>query len=50
MKADFGFPENLGAPAVLVTGSFEQPVASWCDSWYDSWCDETACWSRTAPR
>ncbi|MEV7864696.1 DUF6119 family protein [Streptomyces sp. NPDC088124] len=23
--------ENLGVPAVLVTGSFEQPVASWCD-------------------
>ncbi|AZM54564.1 hypothetical protein DMA15_20005 [Streptomyces sp. WAC 01529] len=29
--ADFDFPENLGVPAVLVTGSFEQPVASWCD-------------------
>ncbi|MFD5753328.1 TIGR04141 family sporadically distributed protein [Streptomyces sp. NPDC127033] len=23
--------ENLGVPAVLVTGSFEQPVASWCE-------------------
>ena len=31
VQADFDFPENLGAPAVLVTGSFEQPVASWCD-------------------
>ncbi|GGW62049.1 hypothetical protein GCM10010503_44080 [Streptomyces lucensis JCM 4490] len=31
VRADIGFPENLGAPAVLVTGSFEQPVASWCD-------------------
>lgn len=31
VHADFDFPENLDAPAVLVTGSFEQPVASWCD-------------------
>ncbi|MEU1782417.1 TIGR04141 family sporadically distributed protein [Streptomyces abikoensis] len=31
VRADISFPENLGAPAVLVTGSFEQPVASWCD-------------------
>ncbi|MEV2193122.1 TIGR04141 family sporadically distributed protein [Streptomyces phaeochromogenes] len=31
VQADFGFPENLDVPAVLVTGSFEQPVASWCD-------------------
>jgi len=31
VHADFDFPENLGVPAVLVTGSFEQPVASWCD-------------------
>ncbi|MFE2043767.1 TIGR04141 family sporadically distributed protein [Streptomyces sp. NPDC059477] len=23
--------ERLGVPALLVTGSFEQPVASWCD-------------------
>lgn len=29
--ADFDVPENLGVPAILVTGSFEQPVASWCD-------------------
>ncbi|MDQ0776217.1 uncharacterized protein (TIGR04141 family) [Streptomyces aurantiacus] len=31
VHADFDFPETLGAPAVLVTGSFEQPVATWCD-------------------
>jgi uncharacterized protein (TIGR04141 family) len=31
VHADIGFPENLGVPAVLVTGSFEHPVASWCD-------------------
>ncbi|WP_405471428.1 TIGR04141 family sporadically distributed protein [Streptomyces canus] len=31
VHADFDVPENLGVPAVLVTGSFEQPVASWCD-------------------
>ncbi|WP_432253199.1 TIGR04141 family sporadically distributed protein [Streptomyces sp. HNM1019] len=31
VHADFDIPENLGVPAVLVTGSFEQPVASWCD-------------------
>ncbi|MFG3211082.1 TIGR04141 family sporadically distributed protein [Streptomyces tendae] len=31
VHADFDFPENLGVPTVLVTGSFEQPVASWCD-------------------
>ncbi|MDX3830988.1 TIGR04141 family sporadically distributed protein [Streptomyces europaeiscabiei] len=31
VHADFDFPENLGGPAVLVTGSFEQSVASWCD-------------------
>ncbi|MGK5496546.1 TIGR04141 family sporadically distributed protein [Streptomyces sp. URMC 125] len=31
VRADFHFPENLDVPAVLVTGSFEQRVASWCD-------------------
>ncbi|MER8068552.1 TIGR04141 family sporadically distributed protein [Streptomyces sp. NPDC094034] len=31
VHAEFDVPENLGVPAVLVTGSFEQPVASWCD-------------------
>jgi uncharacterized protein (TIGR04141 family) len=31
VHADFDFPENLGVPALLVTGSFEHPVASWCD-------------------
>jgi uncharacterized protein (TIGR04141 family) len=31
IRADFGLPENLGVPAILVTGSFEQPVAAWCD-------------------
>lgn len=31
VRADFDVPDNLGVPAVLVTGSFEQPVASWCD-------------------
>ncbi|GAA1926915.1 hypothetical protein GCM10009716_38710 [Streptomyces sodiiphilus] len=31
VRADFHLPENLGVPAILVTGSFEQPVASWCD-------------------
>ncbi|WP_217209981.1 TIGR04141 family sporadically distributed protein [Streptomyces sp. AC550_RSS872] len=31
VHADFDIPENIGVPAVLVTGSFEQPVASWCD-------------------
>ncbi|MFE7856714.1 TIGR04141 family sporadically distributed protein [Streptomyces sp. NPDC057403] len=31
VHADFDVPENLGVPAVLVTGSFQQPVASWCD-------------------
>jgi uncharacterized protein (TIGR04141 family) len=31
VHADFEVPEALGVPAVLVTGSFEQPVASWCD-------------------
>ncbi|MDT0479914.1 TIGR04141 family sporadically distributed protein [Streptomyces doebereineriae] len=31
VHADVDVPENLGVPAVLVTGSFEQPVASWCD-------------------
>ncbi|MBP8532152.1 TIGR04141 family sporadically distributed protein [Streptomyces sp. MK37H] len=31
VHADFDIPENLGVPAVLITGSFEQPVASWCD-------------------
>ncbi len=31
VDADFDVPEHLGVPAVLVTGSFEQPVASWCD-------------------
>ncbi|MPY50432.1 TIGR04141 family sporadically distributed protein [Streptomyces acidicola] len=31
VRANFEVPENLGVPAVLVTGSFEQPVASWCD-------------------
>ncbi|MFG2963188.1 TIGR04141 family sporadically distributed protein [Streptomyces sp. NPDC048288] len=31
VHADFDVLENLGVPAVLVTGSFEQPVASWCD-------------------
>ncbi len=31
VHADFDVPENLGVPAVLVTGSFEQPAASWCD-------------------
>lgn len=31
VHADFDVPENLGVPAVLVTGSFEQPVAGWCD-------------------
>ncbi|MEV8312760.1 TIGR04141 family sporadically distributed protein [Streptomyces sp. NPDC059900] len=30
--AELDFPEErLGVPALLVTGSFEQPVASWCD-------------------
>ncbi|MFJ5101891.1 TIGR04141 family sporadically distributed protein [Streptomyces sp. NPDC088554] len=30
--AELHFPEErLGVPALLVTGSFEQPVASWCD-------------------
>ncbi|MFI1851315.1 TIGR04141 family sporadically distributed protein [Streptomyces sp. NPDC020480] len=29
--AELDFPgERLGVPALLVTGSFEQPVASWC--------------------
>ncbi|WP_411112747.1 TIGR04141 family sporadically distributed protein [Streptomyces sp. 029-5] len=29
--AELHFPEGwLGVPALLVTGSFEQPVASWC--------------------
>ncbi|MEV0777557.1 TIGR04141 family sporadically distributed protein [Streptomyces sp. NPDC050428] len=29
--AELHFPEErLGVPALLVTGSFEQPVASWC--------------------
>ncbi|MFH8792890.1 TIGR04141 family sporadically distributed protein [Streptomyces sp. NPDC017941] len=29
--AELDFPEErLGVPALLVTGSFEQPVASWC--------------------
>ncbi|GAA2539166.1 MULTISPECIES: TIGR04141 family sporadically distributed protein [Streptomyces] len=31
VHADFDVPESLDVPAVLVTGSFEQPVASWCD-------------------
>jgi uncharacterized protein (TIGR04141 family) len=31
VHADFEIPETLGVPAILVTGSFEQPVASWCD-------------------
>lgn len=31
VHADFDIPEDLGVPAVLVTGSFEQSVASWCD-------------------
>ncbi|MFI2199709.1 TIGR04141 family sporadically distributed protein [Streptomyces sp. NPDC020192] len=30
--AELDFPEErLGVPALLVTGSFEQPVAGWCD-------------------
>ncbi|MGC0339136.1 TIGR04141 family sporadically distributed protein [Streptomyces sp. SLBN-8D4] len=31
VHAEVDVPENLGVPAVLVTGSFQQPVASWCD-------------------
>ncbi|WP_282703145.1 TIGR04141 family sporadically distributed protein [Streptomyces sp. CC219B] len=31
VHADFDVPERLGVPAILVTGSFQQPVASWCD-------------------
>ncbi|MFE9172781.1 TIGR04141 family sporadically distributed protein [Streptomyces kebangsaanensis] len=32
VDAELHFPEErLGVPALLVTGSFEQPVASWCD-------------------
>ncbi|MFF3894461.1 TIGR04141 family sporadically distributed protein [Streptomyces sp. NPDC001812] len=31
VHADFDVPESFDVPAVLVTGSFEQPVASWCD-------------------
>jgi uncharacterized protein (TIGR04141 family) len=32
VDAELHFPqERLGVPALLVTGSFEQPVASWCD-------------------
>ncbi|WP_414504791.1 TIGR04141 family sporadically distributed protein [Streptomyces sp. NEAU-L66] len=31
IHAEFDVPENLGVPAVLVTGSFEQHVASWCN-------------------
>ncbi|WP_255954756.1 TIGR04141 family sporadically distributed protein [Streptomyces odontomachi] len=32
VRAELGFPEaRLGVPALLVTGGFEQPVASWCD-------------------
>ncbi|WP_338672566.1 TIGR04141 family sporadically distributed protein [Streptomyces sp. SCSIO 30461] len=31
VHANLDVPENLGVPAVLATGSFEQPVASWCD-------------------
>ncbi|MFF0228004.1 TIGR04141 family sporadically distributed protein [Streptomyces sp. NPDC004629] len=31
VDAELHFPqERLGVPALLVTGSFEQPVASWC--------------------
>lgn len=31
VRAELAFPEErLGVPALLVTGSFEQPVASWC--------------------
>ncbi|MDH6627476.1 uncharacterized protein (TIGR04141 family) [Streptomyces sp. LBL] len=31
VDAELHFPEErLGVPALLVTGSFEQPVASWC--------------------
>lgn len=31
VDAELQFPEGwLGVPALLVTGSFEQPVASWC--------------------
>ncbi|MGW6355329.1 TIGR04141 family sporadically distributed protein [Streptomyces sp. NPDC055092] len=31
VDAELQFPEEwLGVPALLVTGSFEQPVASWC--------------------
>ena len=31
IDAELHFPEErLGVPALLVTGSFEQPVASWC--------------------
>ncbi|MGI5119699.1 TIGR04141 family sporadically distributed protein [Marinactinospora thermotolerans] len=29
--ADLRFPERLGVPALLITGSFEQPVAGWCE-------------------
>ncbi|WP_405537992.1 TIGR04141 family sporadically distributed protein [Streptomyces sp. NBC_00075] len=32
VDADFQFPEeHLGVPALLVSGSFEQSEASWCD-------------------
>ncbi|MFE3198505.1 TIGR04141 family sporadically distributed protein [Embleya sp. NPDC059237] len=32
--AALDFPDRLGVPALLVTGSFEQPVASWCGEIY----------------
>lgn len=31
VHAELHFPDALGVPALLVTGSFEQSVASWCD-------------------
>ncbi|MCZ4103424.1 TIGR04141 family sporadically distributed protein [Streptomyces sp. H39-C1] len=34
VDAALDFPEQMGVPAMLVTGSFEQPVANWCEEIY----------------
>ncbi|MFC7326229.1 TIGR04141 family sporadically distributed protein [Marinactinospora rubrisoli] len=31
VNAEIDIPDRLGVPAVLIIGSFEQPVASWCE-------------------